>query len=77
MIGWLTDRLSDWIAAHSLTLLQMDGFINPVCQSASLPTMSAYKTQLKTVLFRQAFSQSSVDHSCKHRLQLYVYVFVR
>ena len=40
-----------------------------------IPTLSESKTQLKTILFRQAFSQTSADHSCDNRLCICLRVY--
>ena len=41
----------------------------------NLPILSEFKTQLKTFLFPQAFSQTWVDHSCDHRLPVRLHVY--
>ena len=47
----------------------------------NLPTLSEFKTQLKTFLFRQAFSQTLENHFCANivfvRLRVFYYVSVR
>ena len=41
-------------------------------------SLSEFKTQLKTFLFRQAFSQTEVYHSCKiDYVHVYVYISMR
>ena len=48
----------------------------------NLPTLSEFKTQLTTFLFRQAFSQNWIDNSCDHKLcvclhtHTHIYIYI-
>ena len=43
----------------------------------NIPTLSGFKTQLKTFLFRQAFSRTQADHSCDNRLCVCLCIYMR